>query len=50
MTLYAVLDATHYPIAILTDLDAANAYAAAHHNCYVVRTMLVPNAPAKEGN
>lgn len=41
LTLYAVLDATHYPIAVFRSLDAANAYAAKHVNCYVVRTKLL---------
>lgn len=41
MDLYAVLDATHYPVAIFKSLNGANAYAASRPHCYVVRTCLV---------
>lgn len=40
MTVYVVLDATHYPVAIFFDLDKANAYAATRPPCYVVRSKL----------
>lgn len=43
MTLFAVLDATHYPIAVFRDHDNAQAFVASHVNSaalYIVRTHL----------